>query len=85
MKKWMKNLVFVLLIVFISNDLQSQTPAIDFTKAAEHTVNAVVHIQCEFSQQNNFYNDFFWFLAPQPSTRKIEASGSGVIVTARVF
>lgn len=82
MKKWMKNLVFVLLIVSISNGLQSQTLAIDFTKAAEHTVNAVVHIQCEFSQQNNFYNDFFWFLAPQPSARKIQASGSGVIIRA---
>lgn len=76
MKKW----VFVFSITMVSAGIQAQVPAIDFTKAAEHTVNAVVHIQCEFSQQNNFYSDFFWFLAPQPSTRKIQTSGSGVII-----
>ncbi len=76
MKKW----VFVFSITMVSAGIQAQVPAIDFTKAAEHTVNAVVHIQCEFSQQNNFYSDFFWFLAPQPSSRKIQTSGSGVII-----
>lgn len=76
MKKW----VLVFSITMVSAGIQAQVPAIDFTKAAEHTVNAVVHIQCEFSQQNNFYSDFFWFLAPQPSSRKIQTSGSGVII-----
>ncbi|HPE40609.1 MAG TPA: trypsin-like peptidase domain-containing protein [Bacteroidales bacterium] len=80
MKKLMKKWVFVFSITMVSAGIQAQVPAIDFTKAAEHTVNAVVHIQCEFSQQNNFYSDFFWFLAPQPSSRKIQTSGSGVII-----
>lgn len=76
----MKKLVFVFSITMVSVGVKAQLPTIDFTKAAEHTVNAVVHIQCEFSQQNNFYSDFFWFLAPQPSSRKIQTSGSGVII-----
>lgn len=76
----MKKLVFVFCITMVSVGVKAQLPTIDFTKAAEHTVNAVVHIQCEFSQQNNFYSDFFWFLAPQPSSRKIQTSGSGVII-----
>lgn len=80
MKKLMKKWVLVFSITMVSAGIQAQVPAIDFTKAAEHTVNAVVHIQCEFSQQNNFYSDFFWFLAPQPSSRKIQTSGSGVII-----
>lgn len=76
----MKKLVFVFSITMVTVGIKAQVPTIDFTKAAEHTVNAVVHIQCEFSQQNNFYSDFFWFLAPQPSSRKIQTSGSGVII-----
>lgn len=80
MKNWIKKLVFVFSITMVSVGVKAQLPTIDFTKAAEHTVNAVVHIQCEFSQQNNFYSDFFWFLAPQPSSRKIQTSGSGVII-----
>jgi len=76
----MKNLVLIISILFIFNRINAQTPGFDFTKAAEHTVNAVVHIQCEFSEQNSFYSDFFWFLAPQPSARKIQATGSGVII-----
>lgn len=82
MKKMMKNLAIVISVVFMSFGLNAQTPGFDFTKAAEHTVNAVVHIQCEFSEPNSFYSDFFWFLAPQPTNRKIQASGSGVIIRA---
>lgn len=82
MKKMMKNLVLSFSIVLISAGVQAQQSGIDFTKAAEHTVNAVVHIQCEFTQENTFYSDFFWFLAPSPNNRKIQTSGSGVIISA---
>lgn len=80
MKKMMKNLVLSISILLISNILQAQQFGIDFTKAAEHSVNAVVHIQCEYEQQTSFYSDFFLFLAPGANNRKIQTSGSGVII-----
>lgn len=76
----MKNLVLSISILLISNILQAQQFGIDFTKAAEHSVNAVVHIQCEYEQQTSFYSDFFLFLAPGANNRKIQTSGSGVII-----
>jgi serine protease Do len=80
MKKMMKNLVLSISILLISNILQAQQFGVDFTKAAEHSVNAVVHIQCEYEQQTSFYSDFFLFLAPGANNRKIQTSGSGVII-----
>lgn len=71
-------IVFLLLGLGISNSLGGQN--IDFTKAAEHTVHAVVHIECEYSQQTNFYEDFFGFLIPQQRSRTYQTSGSGVII-----
>ena len=57
------------------------TSPIDFTQAAEHTIHAVVHIQCEYAQQTNFYEDFFGFLIPQQRSRTYQTSGSGVIIS----
>ena len=82
MKKMMKKLVLASFIVLIYSGLQAQQFGIDFTKAAEHSVNAVVHIQCEYEQQTSFYSDFFLFLAPGGPNRKIQTSGSGVIITS---
>ena len=82
MKKMMKKLVLTSFIVFIYSGLQAQQFGVDFTKAAEHSVNAVVHIQCEYEQQTSFYSDFFLFLAPGGPNRKIQTSGSGVIITS---
>jgi len=82
MKKMMKNLVLSLSFVLFTYGIQAQQSGIDFTKAAEHTVNTVVHIQCEYTQQTTFYSDFFWFLTPSPNNRKIQTSGSGVIITS---
>lgn len=82
MKMIMKNLVLSLFILLSSYALRAQHIGIDFTKAAEHTVNAVVHIQCEYEQETTFYSDFFLFLAPHSNSRKIQTSGSGVIITS---
>jgi len=57
------------------------TSPIDFTQAAEHTIHAVVHIQCEYAQQTNFYEDFFGFLIPHQRSRTYQTSGSGVIIS----
>ncbi|MEI7596200.1 MAG: Do family serine endopeptidase [Bacteroidota bacterium] len=53
----------------------------DFTKAAEMTVHAVVHVKTQYQQQG--FNDpifnFFW--GEQPS-QQYSATGSGVIISA---
>ena len=58
---------------------------VDFTFAAENTVNAVVHIAAEMQQKSSLYDyffqdPFFGFFA-QPQTRVYQAYGSGVILT----
>ena len=82
MKNLRKKSILLIIITFLSlNSSKAQTiPNIDFTKAAEHTVHAVVHIQCDYSQQTNFYEDFFGFLIPQQRSRTFQTSGSGVII-----
>lgn len=76
-----KSLLFIIITLLIINNLKAQTiPNIDFTNAAEHTIHAVVHIQCDYAQQTNFYDDFFGFLIPQQRSRTFQTSGSGVII-----
>lgn len=76
-----KSLLFIIITLLSINNLKAQTiPNIDFTQAAEHTVHAVVHIQCDYAQQTNFYEDFFGFLIPQQRSRTFQTSGSGVII-----
>src|SRR5574344_307243 len=66
-------------------------PSMDFTKAAQSAVHAVVHIQCQYTQQNNFYDDFFsggffsQFFPQQSQSRQVRTSGSGVIISADGF
>jgi Do/DeqQ family serine protease len=59
------------------------------TAAAEHSVQAVVHIKTEFKQKNSawdsYYNDSFWehfFGIPygQSNEYPVQAAGSGVII-----
>jgi Do/DeqQ family serine protease len=82
----MKTLTKKSIVLFISTFLafnvafSQSIPAIDFTKAAENSIHAVVHIQCEYAQQTNFYDDFFGFIIPQQRARNIQTSGSGVII-----
>lgn len=62
----------------------------DFTFAAEHTVNAVVHISTAFTQRSRSYDDFFGqFLdhlyginrTPKQNKRQVLGFGSGVILS----
>ena len=58
---------------------------VDFTYAAENTVNAVVHISTEMQQKGSlfdyFFQDPFFNFFGQPQTRVYQAYGSGVILT----
>ncbi len=58
---------------------------IDFTNAAEKSVNAVVHIKTTSEQVNNLNYDPFaeWFYGPQKRQQNysMEGSGSGVIIS----
>lgn len=66
----------------------SPEAVIDFTKAADLTVHAVVHVKTYYDRQNNYYNpynpfhDFFWGDPRQNAQPgQPEASGSGVILS----
>lgn len=96
-----KTLIISLLCVF-GVSLNAQTPAgenfqnspkfsnyVDLTAAAEHSIQAVVHIKTEFKQKNSawdsYYNDSFWehfFGIPygQSNEYPVQAAGSGVII-----
>jgi Do/DeqQ family serine protease len=58
---------------------------VDFTYAAESTINAVIHISAEMQQKSSvfdfFYQDPFTNFFGQPQTRVYQAYGSGVILT----
>lgn len=73
---------FLLFNVASSQNNTTTITPIDFTQAAEHTIHAVVHIQCEYAQQTNFYDDFFGFIIPQQRSRTYQTSGSGVILSS---
>ena len=60
----------------------------DFVDAAEHSVNAVVHIKTKIIKQGSTYNDFFGALLQQfygyqgqAPSRTLEAYGSGVVLS----
>ena len=64
---------------------------VDLTGAAEHSVQAVVHIKTEFKQKNSawdsYFNDSFWehfFGIPygQSNEYPVQAAGSGVIIAS---
>lgn len=82
----MKNLMIKTLALFVFAFLVSnfsvaqRNAAIDFTSAAEHSIHTVVHIQCEYSQQTIFYEDFFSFFNPQLRNQTYQTAGSGVII-----
>lgn len=74
--------------VSLPNALPAGT--VDFTYAAEHTVNAVVHISTAFTQKSRSYDDFFGqFLdhlygiqrTPKQNQRQVLGFGSGVILS----
>lgn len=57
----------------------------DFTKAAERSVNAVVHVKVKAYVQQNYSGnplyDFFFGNTPPQHPRPVEGSGSGVILS----
>ncbi len=58
----------------------------NFELAAEHTVNSVVHVKVEATEQYNTYNPFEQFFnggdGIQPKERKLQGAGSGVIISS---
>ncbi|MDR2868644.1 MAG: trypsin-like peptidase domain-containing protein [Bacteroidales bacterium] len=68
---------------------QQPTHYVDFTKAAEESVHAVVHIKTEFMQKNSGWDDFFggsfWgnFFGNRGRSTEypVVAAGSGVIIS----
>ncbi len=66
--------------VSASNSAASEM-AMDFTYAAENTLNTVVHVTNEFTQE--FSRDPFYefFYGPGEGNRKQQATGSGVIIS----
>ena len=66
------------------------TSSMDFVPAAEKTIHAVVHIQTEMERKssswdnffdNDFFDQFFNFRAPQRNMAPVIATGSGVILS----
>lgn len=73
-------LSFIALFLCFNSTAQS-IPGFDFTFAAEKSINSVVHIQCEATEQSIFYDDFFsFFFTPYLQERVYYTSGSGVII-----
>ena len=69
-------------VQFASYPGNASSAPCDFTKAAEMTVQAVVHVKTFYSSQpaDNSLNPFGFWMQPQNQEPQ-EASGSGVIVT----
>ena len=75
----------VMPVQFISNSSQSSAPT-DFTSAAEHTINTVVHVKTKIltsAQQygNNQFFEYFFGRPSQPRSQEQMGSGSGVIIS----
>lgn len=82
----MKKLIFLIGMVCVA--LVSRADGVNFSDAAEKTVNTVVHIQAEIVTRGNSYYDFFGPLLEQIYGRRIQAPdnvsigfGSGVVVS----
>lgn len=95
-------ILIISLLCFISINLNAQVPAgegfqnsskfsnyVDLTAAAEHSVQAVVHIKTEFKQKNSawdsyfsgsFWEEFFGRPYGKSNDYPVQAAGSGVII-----
>lgn len=59
----------------------SEEAPLDFTLAAERTVNAVVHVKTESTVQNSFHHPWFDFFGYENTPQIQRGSGSGVIIS----
>ena len=82
----MKKLIFLIGMVCMA--LVSRADGVNFSDAAEKTVNTVVHIQAEIVTRGNSYYDFFGPLLEQIYGRRIQVPdnvsigfGSGVVIS----
>lgn len=82
----MKKLFFLIGMVCVA--LVSRADGVNFSDAAEKTVNTVVHIQAEIVTRGNSYYDFFGPLLEQIYGRRIQVPdnvsigfGSGVVIS----
>ena len=56
----------------------------NFEDAAEHSINAVVHVRSEFVVKSRFHDEYFGFFSPwhgRQTTRRAEGFGSGVVIS----
>lgn len=72
--------------VQVTRTFVSDSSSTDFTWAAEHSVDAVVHVTTEFTQSVNYsfgnpLFDFFFSPREYMPRQKVQSSGSGVILT----
>ena len=81
----MKKTLFLIVIVFVALVGRAQ---VDFTEAAEKSVNAVVHIRTEIVTRGNSYYDFFGSFLEQLYGGRMEVPdnvsvgfGSGVVIS----
>ena len=76
--------VFFVIILSLASKGQRGSSAVDFTFAAEITIDAVVHISAEMEQKSSLWDSFFadpfFNFFSQPQTRVYRTFGSGVIV-----
>lgn len=76
---------------FESQKLPKTTHYVDLTEAAEHSIQAVVHIKTEFKQKNSawdsyfsgsFWEEFFGIPYGKSNDYPVQAAGSGVIIAS---
>ena len=74
-----------------SQKLPKTTHYVDLTEAAEHSIQAVVHIKTEFKQKNSawdsyfsgsFWEEFFGIPYGKSNDYPVQAAGSGVIIAS---
>lgn len=75
-------------VTYVSLPSASATPvvAVDFTEAAEKSVNAVVHVTTETTiQVRDPFADFFWGYRAPSQQHQRQGAGSGVIISPDGF
>lgn len=70
------------LVNYAQDPLSSNRQFLDFTEAAEKSVNAVVHVTSKYNLQTDYYeNPLYEFFFGDMQRQPIESFGSGVIIS----